>query len=105
MIAVNQIKKGDKVYYTTPYDKKTNGIVKRIEDDRVWVVYHCAGEWDNYENYTGALTHLDHISIGWVDKDGNLLEEYCDHYFIPSANKWEPIHKMTCQFCGKTIND
>jgi|HubBroStandDraft_4_1064222.scaffolds.fasta_scaffold1833364_2 hypothetical protein len=38
MITIDEIKEGDKVHYTAPYGKKTNGIVKTIDEDRVFVV-------------------------------------------------------------------
>jgi hypothetical protein len=68
MITIDEIKEGDKVHYTTPYGKKTNGIVKTIDEDRVFAVYHCDNRWNDYRNYTAALTQLDHLSLGWVNE-------------------------------------
>lgn len=64
------IEPGTKVHYTSPYLKKENGIVKSINETRseAFVVYHCAGEWDNYMNYTGALTPLEDLTPGWIDE-------------------------------------
>lgn len=45
-----------------------NGIVKEIRPSRkdgVWVVYNCCGNWDRYMDYTGALTNVRDIKIGW----------------------------------------
>jgi hypothetical protein len=41
-------------------------MVKEIPDiHNVRVVYHCAGEWDNFKNYTSALTPIDYLHKGW----------------------------------------
>jgi hypothetical protein len=46
-----------------------NGIIKEIREGReVWVVYNCAGNWDSYMNYTGALTNLRDLKLGWREK-------------------------------------
>ena len=63
---------GDKVTYTYPFNgKKEKGIVKQLCEfsvNYVRVVYHCAQDWDNYENYTSQLTDVTHLSKGW-DED------------------------------------
>lgn len=64
---------GDKVHYI-PFkgcelSQYENGIVKEIPehtDKSVRVVYHCAGQWDYYMNYTSALTAKDQLGKGWV---------------------------------------
>ena len=59
------LKVGDKVCYIP---KGENGIVKEIPEhttEAVRVVYHCAGNWDDYQNYTSALTNLDDLELGW----------------------------------------
>lgn len=66
---------GNKVHYVAThlkYDKigrwnVENGIVKRVTDAGVFVVYHCAGEWSNYENYTAALTDPKDLRHGWLE--------------------------------------
>lgn len=65
----NEIKIGYKVHYTSPHGSKENGIVKGMNDEGVlaWVVYHCNGDWDNYFNYTGASTHINDLTLGWID--------------------------------------
>jgi len=70
-----EIKVGTKVYYTSPYRKKENGIVKSFNEEKTaaFVVYHCAGEWDNYRNYTGQHTNIKDLRYGWVDENGNLI--------------------------------
>ena len=63
---------GDKVHYQPDHfgsDEWENGIIKEIRDDvddAVWVVYHCAGDWYKYRDYTGAKTNLRDLKIGWV---------------------------------------
>ena len=50
-----------------------NGIIKDIRAglaDRVWVVYKCDGNWGRYEEYTGELTMLDQLRVGWLPTDG-----------------------------------
>jgi hypothetical protein len=67
-----KINVGDKVHYI-PFkgcneSQYQNGIVKSLHDDgdKVFVVYHCADEWDNYKNYTGALTNVNQLKKGWT---------------------------------------
>ena len=61
---------GDKVHYQQADGKtqRENGIIKEVREDQtdgVWVVYYCAGDWDNYKNYTGVLTYLRNLKLGW----------------------------------------
>ena len=61
---------GDKVCYQPAHYGKIyeNGIVKEIRNTNssaVWVVFHCNGEWENYNEYTGALTAVADLSLGW----------------------------------------
>lgn len=62
---------GQKVHYQPEHykkdDKFENGIVKNIHPDmdKAWVVYHCGGDWKNYQDYTGALTNFDDLKEGW----------------------------------------
>jgi hypothetical protein len=103
-IISNKTSPGTKVHYVSPHGKKDNGILKRAEDNGAFVVYHCNGEWSNYKDYTGAHTTYDTLRYGWVDENGRLLKEFCDHHYIASAGKWEPINQRTCQWCGDVIN-
>lgn len=70
-ITLNDIKVGDRVHYKPAYSKREeNGIVKEINTgdigpDSVRVVYNCAGDWDNYQNYTSALTQITDLRLGW----------------------------------------
>jgi hypothetical protein len=65
----SQIKVGSKVHYTN-HNKIENGIVKDMSEDTpvsVRVVYHWNEDPENYMNYTGALTPLRTLTLGWVD--------------------------------------
>lgn len=45
-----------------------NGVIKSYcegDFEHVFVVYHCGGEWDNYQNYTAAKTHVRDLFDGW----------------------------------------
>ena len=65
------VRVGDKVHYQPshyPESKWENGMVKEIpeyDNHSLRVVFHCAGDWDNFKNYTGQLTSIDHLKPGW----------------------------------------
>ena len=67
----SKLKVGDKVYYQPshyPKNQWENGIIKEIPDhtfDSVRVVYNCGGDWNNYKEYTSALTNLRDLHLGW----------------------------------------
>ena len=84
MVDIAKLKVGDKVYYQpehyknilvldntteeTVTEKWENGLVKDIPDwstDSVRVVYNCCGDWNNYKNYTSALTNVSDLYLGW----------------------------------------
>jgi hypothetical protein len=71
MINRDDIHVGDKVHYIGhPGATPENGIVKEIPEHtltEVRVVYHCANNWEEYMNYTSALTALDHLYPEWDD--------------------------------------
>lgn len=70
-INIADVKVGDKVCYQPSYypeDKWENGMVKEVLDhtnNAVRVVYNCAGEWDNFKNYTSQLTNIRDLTLGW----------------------------------------
>lgn len=70
-IDISKIKIGDKVYYQPEHYAEgewENGMVKEIPDHTntsIRVVYNCAGDWDNFKNYTSALTDLRDLKLGW----------------------------------------
>lgn len=56
---------GDKVTYHT-IGKVEHGIIKSLSlPDHAFVVYNCAGQWGDYENYTAARTPIRHLTKGW----------------------------------------
>ena len=69
------LKVGDKVHYKPshfPLNGFENGIVKEIRSHilhKVWVVYNCAGNWEDYKEYTGCATSLNDLNIGWINED------------------------------------
>lgn len=88
-IEMKDIKVGDKVHYKPPHAPPNffeKGIVKSIgrSRDSVFVVYHCNDDWDNYENYTAALTSLNDLHPDWSPEENrvkeslNLLKKYTE---------------------------
>lgn len=84
MVDIAKLKVGDKVYYQPEHyknilvldnttqetitEKWENGLVKEIPDwstDSVRVVYNCCGDWNNYKDYTSALTNVNDLYLGW----------------------------------------
>lgn len=59
---------GQKVHYKPIFGQTENGIVKSQHPSgkSVWVVYRCAGDWGNYQNYTGELTVNTDLVDGWI---------------------------------------
>lgn len=71
-IDISKIKIGDKVYYQPkhykPENEFENGIIKEIPENSlvyVRVVYNCNQDWENYQNYTSALTDINDLYLGW----------------------------------------
>jgi len=82
---IAELKIGDKVCYQPKHyigfykttneegetiitDKYENGMVKEIPNHTntaIRVVYNCAGNWNDFKNYTSALTSLSDLTIGW----------------------------------------
>lgn len=67
----SEIEVGMKVTYKPEHKKDSfgdNGIVKSLNEmdpTMAFVVYNCAGDWDNYQNYTGASTKISDLQKGW----------------------------------------
>lgn len=64
------MQKGDKVTYVPEHSHPEEGMIKEIHPDgkSAWVVYNCNDDWDDYENYTGALTNFRDLKKGWITK-------------------------------------
>ena len=68
---MSEIKAGMKVHYVDTFARKCeNGIVKGISrrSEAAFVVYHCDGKWNEFYNYTGALTFLRDLYPGWREQ-------------------------------------
>jgi hypothetical protein len=72
MVDIAKLKVGQKVHYQPEHYKETgeyeNGIVKEIPENQltsVRVVYNCNCDWENYMNYTSALTNARDLYTGW----------------------------------------
>lgn len=66
------VNEGDKVHYQPEHyqdNEFENGIVKHVRmkgvDCEAWVVYNCNDDWENFKDYTGALTNLSDLRLGW----------------------------------------
>lgn len=63
---------GTKVHYIDGAGKIHNGKVKDYVQSKIiteiFVVYDCAGEWQNFQNYTGVRTKIEDLHPGWVKK-------------------------------------
>ena len=73
---------GTKVRYKPKHGKGQNGIIKSLndmDDTVVFVVYNCAGEWDNYQNYTGASTKISDLRTGWSEVPNEIIEAELDN--------------------------
>ena len=64
---------GDKVHYI-PFKKCVksqyeNGVIKAYHETRldcVFVVFKCGEDWENYQDYTAALTNIKQLRKGWI---------------------------------------
>jgi hypothetical protein len=62
---------GDRVHYQPDHYQNNeweNGMIREIPshtNESVRVVFHCAGDWRNFKNYTSALTNLRDLKKGW----------------------------------------
>jgi hypothetical protein len=70
-INIAELRIGQEVHYQPEHygdDRWENGLIKEIREgktDGVWVVYNCNGEWHRYQDYTGCLTNLTDLKLGW----------------------------------------
>lgn len=68
---IAKLKIGQKVYYQPSYmsaEDAENGMIKEIPDHTnksIRVVYNCNGDWDNFKDYTSALTNIRDLKLGW----------------------------------------
>lgn len=74
---------GDKVHYTPEHGPIQNGVVKaknELVSNYAFVVYHCGGNWDDYQNYTGASTKISDLKPGWVNESTKYNDSLNDTY-------------------------
>ena len=68
---MDKFKEGDSVTYFPEYspDKEgEKGVVKSVQDENfVFVVYNCGGEWHKYKEYTAARTNVKDLKNGWYN--------------------------------------
>jgi hypothetical protein len=81
MVRLCDLKAGDKVHYQPSHylkdDKWENGIVKSVPEfslSSVRVVYNCLGDWENYKDYTSALTNVSDLNHGWRPEGSKNLK-------------------------------
>jgi len=98
-ICVKAVEVGTRVHYQPKHygkDKWENGIIKEIpkhatesQMHSVRVVYNCGDDWDNYMNYTSALTHKRDLFLVWKEvdesaqdtkEDNDPYEDYYEHW-------------------------
>jgi len=72
MVNIDIIKVGDKVHYQPEHfikiKKWVNGIVKEIPEHTTTalrIVYNCNDDWENFKDYTSALTNVCDLFFGW----------------------------------------
>ena len=51
------------VLYTPGYKEPEKGKIKSWNDKFIFVVYKCADNWDDFENYTAAGTSPEDLSF------------------------------------------
>lgn len=66
MLQKNEISVGQWVEYTDGVGEKRIGRIKWWNvkcTSWVFVVYHCDNNWEDFENYTAAMTNRDDLTI------------------------------------------
>lgn len=101
---MHNLKEGDHVTYWPAYKIKGEiGIVKRVREDNdqyVFVVYNCAGNWEHYQDYTAASSPIKDLFKGWHDTRTDAIQKNCDHEFRPTNAKWRSAIQVKCMHCG-----
>lgn len=70
MLDIAKLTIGQKVHYQPKHfgDKFENGMIKEIPEHtntEVRVVFNCGGDWDNFQDYTSALTKISDLHLNW----------------------------------------
>jgi len=71
------MKVGDYIIYTDKNSNRTEfGRIKSVvNEDFIFAVYSCAGEWDNFKDYTGQHTPVENIRLANQDEINKFLSE------------------------------
>ena len=71
MIDIASLRKEDIgrwVLYTASYGDNEKGKLKSWNDKYIFVVYKCAGRWDDYQNYTAAATEPEDLRFTTLEE-------------------------------------
>lgn len=86
-VNANNIFIGSKVTFISQgtSKRKEKGRVKSFSDekDKVFVVYKCNDDWENYKNYTGEITSLNFLELGWeedIKSDKQTIDKFLKKY-------------------------
>lgn len=86
---------GQKVTYLS-FGQVEHGVVKSLSDEEhVFVVYHCDGNWDRYSEYTAARTRICDLVPGWIVGEVTA----CPACRSPNIKCRGSI--MNCETCGE----
>ena len=101
---------GDKVTYVPDFGYLESGIIKSIcDNDSVFVVYTCDGNWEHYDNYTGFKTKIKDLIHGWGETMSDKLKPCHECGFDKIVTnqrvyKKEILpyrHRIYCCWCGR----
>lgn len=65
MIDIDKLSEKDVGRWVEYIPNRGLGRIKSWNDKFIFVVYECAGDWDNYQNYTAVVTGAE--DLGWID--------------------------------------
>jgi hypothetical protein len=79
---------GQKVTYARTGER---GIVKSLSDNPnfVFVVYHCGGDWANYQNYTSSPTKCADLVEGWPRYNFSV-DLFDASFYSQQKRQWAP---------------
>ena len=63
------------VVYTDGLKEEQLGRIKSWNDTWIFVVYHCADEWDNYRDYTAAATDPNDLRFSVFKPGENEIDD------------------------------
>lgn len=98
-----EFKKGEKVTFIGRLDEiPQKGIVKGESGQPgfVWVVYNCDGDWENYINYTSAITDKKHLFKGWWSREDAPVEKVGLPEPLPEVD-YQPVYDLAVSLVEK----